>query len=379
MASVFVVSAMEELLPGAEAPRAFVAYCQSLYQSSKQAVPLPRTYELARIHFCVYVAILRFRDRYGWADPLSHKIPVPKNRVAGYIRLFASLVDGMSEGMMESSAQAPQTPTHTRVVDALETPITPSTSSRGGRGSGRVNRTPHTTAKLVATPSSSVKRSLTNKLMAESSLSGTTEIPQAFLTPPGTPQKGFPAGGSLGDSKVSLSATPPATPQRRRRPLTSHELVTFANHFYIPAHLTGKILATYHRYRTNVRSPWGLLVGLVGVVYRRVNAAQLAATLGLWARVIRALHRWQAGGLTPTEVDSWVTKVEGLYGEVKWIREAEYEPNQIGSNSVDRNAAHTVATASFSSLGQFASHGDYLGSRATAAWETWAASMKQYA
>lgn len=347
MSSGVIGSAIKAFLPSVETPQqSFIQICQTIYSSSKVSIPLPQLYEISRVYLAVFVAIIHYQDTYKFDDPIIGKIPIPKSKVRSYISQFSAVITG-----------EPSTPTHERIVDALATPKT--------SGKGRVNKTPSSKAKLIVQTESSVKRSLTNQLIAESTYSGSNEIPNAFMTPPSTPRK---RGRPPKQDSDSLNSP---QPRKSKKLLTSHELVTFCNRFYIPEHLTQKLLLMYHKYRANQGSSWGFLVGLVGVVYYKLNIVEITEKLGLWTKVIKNLHRWQNGGLTHKEVDHWVSKVTALYGEVKWIREAEYENTHM-THKV------TLQESVFSSLGSFTNNPDYLSEKATINWVNWCKEMANY-
>lgn len=347
MSSVFIVSAIKDLLPSIEdPPKNFVAFCQTIYSTSKINIPLPSNYELGRIHLAVIVAIFHYQEKYHWEDPIMGKIPIPKKNLRDYISRFATLV-----------SDEPSTPTHTRIVNALATP--------NSSGRGRVNRTPRGKAQLIPQSETSVKRSLTNQLMAESTYSGSNLISDSFMSPPPTPTKrGRPAKSEEEQLETQQH-------KKSKKLLTSYELVTFCNKFYIPEHLTQKILNMFYKYRANQGSSWGFLVGLVGIVYYKLNVVEITNKLGLWTKVVKNLHRSQNGGLTHKEVDEWVSKVTNLYGEVKWIREAEFETTNLVHKVTEEESV-------FSSLGSFTNKPDYLSGKSTARWENWCKDMKNF-
>ncbi|GMM29270.1 hypothetical protein DAMA08_019860 [Martiniozyma asiatica (nom. inval.)] len=381
MTTLFITSAFKDFLPNEEPSRDFVSYCLSLYSSSKLTVPLS-SFELARVHLCVYLAI---KQSQNYTDPGVSKIPVPKSKLKGVLADFEKALN-------------PSTPSHRRTYEVFGGLATPQSQGKNGNAT-------------MVTPTKSVVKSLHNKLVAESNFSGTHEIPESFSTPPSTPVKrarGRPkknATSSVDTQKTPFSTpqkrtnTAPSTPRKKRQLITTPDLVSLCNAFYIPEHMTSHIFRTYKKYRhaANITAQahlssinaehssdvhtlsngyiksgshvWGLLIGLVGMVYRKLNASELETRLGLWKKVITNLHRLQRGGLSIEEVEEWVNICETRWGNVKWARESEYEHTQVNTQtSEDSNG--------LDSLGCFLTT-DYLSTKKKNEWLIWKSKMQE--
>lgn len=283
-----------------------VNYANSLYSSSKMTLPLAATEDIARYHLCCYVVIENFQSLYNLPDPFQTKIPLPGRRLNTLLGTFRSLFAVMLES----------TPRANRIVDTLQL------------------QTPQTTPQVAyakSTPSH-IDEVINRKIQSIDSTRRSLKDQLTSLgSPPATPKKTPRAQKALQTSPAKLA------PYRSRTKvvITTPLLISFCNKFYIPEHITLHILQTYKLYRNIVTNSWGLLVGLVGISYLKLNKDEIHRKIGLKNSLFDTLHRSQQGGLSLQEVKTFIREVTRMVAKQKWIKEAKFEDSETQLDTVD--------------------------------------------
>lgn len=311
MSNLFIASAFRDIIPTAQQPfpPKLISYANSTYQSTKMSLPLNATEEAARYHICCFAVVEFFQQKYNLPDPIMNKIPIPARRVNALLPNVRITVNRIIESSTPQSTPF-STPQSNRVVDYLQTP-TSQNNTYSKATQSYIDQVRN--AKLQSIDHA--KKSLKDKLMTEGTMS-----------PPTTPKK--PKA-----SPVKYTASRPRT----KSTITTPSLIAFCNQFYIPEHITVRILQTYKIYRHVVGNSWGLLVGLVGISYLKLNKAKMSAKMGLRAKVVENLHRLQQGGLTQGEVKMYMREVARMIASQKWIKDAKFESEETEIEQADNN------------------------------------------
>lgn len=310
MSNLFISSALRDIVAGCPTPppAELVSYANSTYQATKMNMPLNAMEEAARYHLCCFAVVEMFQEKYGLADPAMNKIPIPTRRVNALLPSVRQTLNRILD------ASTPQATLQTkRIIDRIQTPTSYATESYidGIRNS-----------KLQAIDST--KRSLEAKLLAESTIHSA-----GMQSPPVTPTK----------RKQSMVMSPSKAKMKVKTIITTPILVAFCNQFYIPEHITMRIIQTYKMYRHVVGNAWGLLVGLVGISYLKLNKMQVKMRIGLRARLVENLHNLQHGGLTLNEVKVYLREVTRMIASQKWIKDAKFVDDESHIDSADLDAA----------------------------------------
>lgn len=313
MSNLFISAAIRDIIPtfSQPYPPKLISYANSTYQSTKISLPLNSIEEAARYHICCFAVIEIFKESYNLPDPIMNKIPIPVRRVNSLLPNVRNLLNTI----IATAQKTPfSTPKSNRVIDDLQTPTSEYTAYTKATES-YIDQVRN--AKLQSIDH--VKRSLQDKLMSE-----------VTLSPPTTPRK------------QNLSATKYGTKSKGKTTITTPVLIAFCNQFYIPEHITVRILQTYKIYRHIVGNSWGLLVGLVGISYLKLNKAQVKRRIGLRARLVENLHNLQQGGLMLNEVKMYIREVTRLVTSQKWIKDAKYESDET---EIDQDEGNEIEYA----------------------------------
>lgn len=312
MSNLFITSALRDIVPtyNETLPKEVINYANYLYTSSKMTLPLTPNEEIGRYHLSCFVTIEHFVKDYNLPEPFQDKIPIPHKRQNILINQFRNLFNTVLTS----------TPRANRINNQnyLETPKTESSITKA---------TESYADKIKLGIQMRVKRSLQDQLLNASNTNESTSLLDNSLTPPSTPQK----KALKKTPKQASPATKTRTVQRTRTIVTTPILVTFCNKFYIPEHITKHILKTFKLYRNIVNNSWGLLVGLVGISYLQLNKMEINKRLVLRSKMIDRLHQLQQGGLSNTDVKTYLKEVTKLISNQKWIKEAKYEDDEFDS------------------------------------------------
>ncbi|ONH77814.1 Origin recognition complex subunit 6 [Pichia kudriavzevii] len=326
MSSLFITSAIRDLIPTHPEPYPgeLVNFAHSLYTASKMNVPLSGSDEIARYHLACYTVVEYFKDSYSLPDPFLTKIPIPSKRFNQLLFAFKTTMTTITQN----------TPKAKRIVDVqLQTPSTTPFSSKSTES--YIDKIRQSKLKQQDLQQQQVNRSLTNQLL------------EVAATPPSTPQKAPRSKRTqLSPSKLSPYKARP------KLVITTPILVSFCNKFYIPEHITMHILQTFKLYKHVVPNGWGLLVGLVGISYMKLNKQRISKKLNLKTKLFKLLHVTQQGGLSYDECKQYIREVTRMICTQKWIKEAKYDfDTDTETESLMKGIA--ASDSVMSSLGSF--------------------------
>jgi hypothetical protein len=309
MSNLFLKSAIRDIIPTHPEPypNEILNYANSLYTSSKMSLPLNEE-EIGRYHLCCFVVIEYFQEKYSISDLFTNKIPIKGKKFTNLLSNFRNL---LSQLLLST------TPKSNRIINLnyLQTPESCGLSKSTESYIDQIRQ-----SKLETIDD--IKKSLREKLLNESS---TIEL----ATPPSTPQKFNRLTSSTMKSSKSLKKNSKLSPYKSRTKIliTTSILITFCNKFYIPEHITKHILQTFKLYKNIINNSWGLLVGLVGISYIRLNNKRIKSNLNLKNCLFENLHKSQHGGLSYQDIKIYIKEISRMILNQKWIKEINFEIN----------------------------------------------------
>lgn len=328
MTTKLISNAIRDIIPTHPEPypKELIDYSSSLYSSSKtRNCILKNQYELARYHICVYLTIEKFEKRLDLPEPIVDKIPIPRNLIRKTVLEFKKNLNLSSNGHGHGVTPSPSP----RKIAILEKVKENSKKSDGsGHGIGSL-MTPPTKRIRKLNDIESDSGEDNNDISDEYYSSDDSYTPKSrqtqLMTPNSSPSK------NLKSKLLSAGSTKPK--KRQMKKLTSCNstttsistplLISFCNRFDIPSDITKSILKTYANYYNRIKNPWGLLCGLVAVVYFKLNKDDIDNKLGFKIEFLSKLQLQQNGGLSQSDLQKWLKLINNLINSEKWFRDLD--------------------------------------------------------
>lgn len=326
MTTKLISNAIRDIIPTHPEPypKELISYSSSLYSSSKtRNCILKNQYEIARYHICVYLTIEKFEKRLDLPEPIVDKIPIPRNLIRKTVLEFKKKLNLNNNITNVNSLPSP------RKIAILEKIKENSKKSNDISGIGSLMTPPTKRIRKLSdiesdddisdedysSDDSYTPRKKTNKLQ--------------LITPNSSPSKNLklklqsssvkPKKRQIKKLTTSTTTTTTTTTNNISTPL----LISFCNRFNIPSDITKSILKTYTNYYNRIKNPWGLLCGLVSVVYFKLNKDEIDNKLGFKIEFLLNLQKQQNGGLSKLDLQKWIKLINNLINSEKWFRDLD--------------------------------------------------------
>lgn len=293
-------------------PPQLVSFADYLYLLSLQKNPvLPNRAEIARCHFCAYLAAEKYQRSLKLPEPSVRKIPVQPKLIEKFLDDFRVTLLNQERS---ASASPTTSPTKRRTQRTLNFTTPTSSPSKITKLSPMKHTTPKISSplkKLQALRDQELKQAGPDSTPAsldindEESIFNQKEASEASESVPNTP------------------STP--TTKYVKRQITIADFISFANNFFIPASITPKMVESFvsHKHKFTKKNEWLLACGMINAAYVRINHQLLQKTIGAKSQFQNQLFQYQKGGLMRWNMLLWCNIIEDAIKDEPWISEIE--------------------------------------------------------